>query len=465
MIPLSALEISEIVKGQLHGESNVVVSMPAVFDSREAKQGSLFLALVGDNQDGHDFVDAAIKNGAVLTFSTRAVSGNHVIVSDVIEAVSMLAHFVRSQLHAMKVIGITGSQGKTSTKDLLRSICSTSGKTVAPMASYNNELGVPLTLLQCDEKTQYCIIEMGARHKGDIAKLCSVVTPDIGVVLRVGNAHIGEFGSQEAIAQTKSELIQSLSADGVAILGSYDKFTVAMKGLHKGKTLIFGENQSDDIRAADIELRDGRAHFDLVTPEGRSPVALRLLGVHQIANALAAATVAHALGMSSEEISGSLSLAQSQASWRMELHELPDLLLINDSYNASPDSMEAALRTLAHLSQERGGESWAFIGKMAELGESSPEEHASIGTLASELGIDHLVAIASPEYGGALSDSGSTSLHLCGDQGQALGLLAYMNRGDVVLIKASRSEKFEELARKVEIFWMSKIENETAEKS
>jgi len=233
MIALSASEIADIVKGKLHGEPTAIVSMPAVFDSREAKKGSLFLALVGKNQDGHDYVDAAISNGAALTFSTRAVSGNHVVVGDVIEAVSLLAQFVRSQLQNMKVIGITGSQGKTSTKDLLRAICSTSGKTVAPMASYNNELGVPLTLLQCDEKTQYCIIEMGARHQGDIAKLCTVVKPDIGVVLRVGNAHIGEFGSQEAIAQTKSELIQSLSSHGIAILGSYDAFTIAMKNLHK----------------------------------------------------------------------------------------------------------------------------------------------------------------------------------------------------------------------------------------
>jgi UDP-N-acetylmuramoyl-tripeptide--D-alanyl-D-alanine ligase len=193
-------------------------------------------------------------------------------------------------------------------------------------------------------------------------------------------------------------------------------------------------------------------------------VALRLLGIHQIANALAAATIAHSVGMNSEEISGALSLAQSHAPWRMELHELPDLLLINDSYNASPDSLEAALRTLAHLSQERGGESWAFVGKMAELGESSPDQHASIGTLASQIGIDHLVAIASPEYGGALTDSGSTSLHLCRDKSQALELLAFINRGDVVLVKASRSERFEELAGAIEDFWVNKTSIETVDK-
>lgn len=461
MIPLSAREISVIVKGALHGEPNVIVSMPAVFDSREAKNGSLFLALVGDNQDGHDFVEAAIGNGAVLTFSTRNVKGNHVVVSDVIEAVSLLAQFVRSKLSDMTVIGITGSQGKTSTKDLLRSICSASGKTVAPMASYNNELGVPLTLLQCNEQTQYCIIEMGARHKGDIAKLCSVVKPDIGVVLRVGNAHIGEFGSQDAIAQTKSELIQSLSSDGVAILGSYDKFTIAMKALHKGKTLTFGENQSDDVRGADIETREGRAHFDLVTPQGRDAVGLRLIGTHHVSNALAAAAVATSLGIPIEVIAGALSTAEISSKWRMELHELDGLMLINDSYNANPESMAAALRTLLLFAQERGGESWAFVGKMHELGESSATHHLDIGTLAQEIGIDHCVAIATPEYAPVSGGNASMTFHNLATIENAIEFSSYINQGDVVLVKASRAEHFELLADGIEKAWKERVgENE-----
>ena len=461
MIPLSAQEISVIVKGALHGEPNVIVSMPAVFDSREAKNGSLFLALVGDNQDGHDFVEAAIGNGAVLTFSTRNVKGNHVVVSDVIEAVSLLAQFVRSKLSDMTVIGITGSQGKTSTKDLLRSICSASGKTVAPMASYNNELGVPLTLLQCNEQTQYCIIEMGARHKGDIAKLCSVVKPDIGVVLRVGNAHIGEFGSQDAIAQTKSELIQSLSSDGVAILGSYDKFTIAMKALHKGKTLTFGENQSDDVRGADIETREGRAHFDLVTPQGRDAVGLRLIGTHHVSNALAAAAVATSLGIPIEVIAGALSTAEISSKWRMELHELDGLMLINDSYNANPESMAAALRTLLLFAQERGGESWAFVGKMHELGESSATHHLDIGTLAQEIGIDHCVAIATPEYAPVSGGNASMTFHNLATIENAIEFSSYINQGDVVLVKASRAEHFELLADGIEKAWKERVgENE-----
>jgi UDP-N-acetylmuramoyl-tripeptide--D-alanyl-D-alanine ligase len=464
MIRLAASEIAKIVGGVLHG-SDTPVMAPAQIASASCTEGSIFIALKGERVDGHDFIEDAFEHGAVLALVDHQVAQRCIVVGDVTLALATLARHVREKLPELTVIGITGSQGKTTTKELLFSVLSGKNATVAPSGNHNNELGVPLTLLLCDEETKFCIVEMGARHIGDISHLCSIAQPDIGVVLRVAAAHLGEFGSIENIAQAKSEMISGLNGKGIAIVGDYDPFTPQMKSIHPSKTFLFGEKPHDDIRAADIELRDGRAHFDLVTPDGRSPVALRLLGVHQIANALAAATVAHALGMNSEEISGALSLAQSHASWRMELHELPDLLLIKDSYNASPDSMEAALRTLAHLSQERGGESWAFVGKMAELGESSPAEHASIGTLASEIGIDHLVAIAAPEYGGALSGSGVTSLHICRDRSQALELLAYMNRGDVVLIKASRSEKFEELAREIENFWLKKIENETAEKS
>ena len=464
MITLKASEIAKIVGGVLYGDDALVFA-PAHIASASCVEGSIFIALKGEHVDGHDFIGDAFAHGAVLALVDHQVEQRCIVVGDVTLALAALARYVREQLPELKVIGITGSQGKTTTKELLFSVLSGKNATVAPRGNHNNELGVPLTLLLCNEETKFCIVEMGARHIGDISYLCSIAKPDIGVVLRVAAAHLGEFGSIENIAQAKSEMIAGLQGKGIAILGDYDVFTPQMKSIHPSKTFLFGEKLHDDIRAADIELRDGRAHFDLVTPDGRSPVALRLLGAHQIANALAAATIAHALGMDSEEISGALSIAQSHAKWRMELHELPDLVLINDSYNASPDSMEAALRTLAHLSQERGGESWAFIGKMAELGESSPAEHASIGTLTSEIGIDHLVAIASPEYGGALSDSGSTSLHICRDQSQALELLAYVNRGDVVLIKASRSEKFEELANAIEIFWMNKIENETADKS
>ena len=295
---------------------------------------------------------------------------------------------------------------------------------------------------------------------GDIAALCEIAKPNIGVVLRVAAAHLGEFGSLEKIAQTKSEMIEGLKGKGVAVLGTYDPYTPKMSSKHSGLVITFGETSENPIRATEIELREGCAHFDLVTPGGRSPVALRLVGLHQVANALAAATVAHILGFSTDEIANSLSLADSQAKWRMEIHQLPELTLINDAYNASPDSMEAALRTLAYFSQERGGESWAFLGKMAELGESSPQEHEKIGTLASELGIDHLIAIASPEFAGTVGGETGMSIHLCADKSEALKLIEFINPGDVVLCKGSRSAGLEEVADEIIVQWKLRMENQ-----
>lgn len=299
---------------------------------------------------------------------------------------------------------------------------------------------------------------MGARHKGDIAHLCSIAQPNIGVVLKVGTAHVGEFGSVAAIAETKSELISSLTSEGVGILGTYDEFTPRMSSLHQGKNITFGEGVDCDIRATDIEIREGRAHFDLVTPEGRSAVGLRIAGLHQIANALAVASVATVLGFSLDQIASGLSTAESHAKWRMEINELPSLVLINDAYNASPEAMAAALQTLVHFAQERGGESWAFLGKMHELGESSDADHAAIGTLASELGIDHLVCVGAPQYGAQIAVGGATTVHDCVDKAEALTVSAHINPGDVVLVKASRSEKLEELADSITSQWMNKVD-------
>lgn len=463
MIALQASTIAEIVGGTLHGDDCLVTAAPEI-SSLKSNPGSIFLAIKGENVDGFDYISDAFARGAVLAITNRPSIERCVVVSDVVRAVSLLANQVRKLLPELTVIGITGSQGKTTTKELLSYLLSSHGETVAPTGNYNNELGVPLTLLRCTESTKFAVIEMGARHMGDIAALCEIAQPNIGVVLRVAAAHLGEFGSLEKIAQTKSEMIEGLKGKGVAVLGSYDSFTPKMREKHAGLVITFGETSENQIRAAEIELREGCAHFDLVTPGGRSSVALRLVGLHQVANALAAAAVAHILGFSTDEIANSLSLADSQAKWRMEIHQLPELTIINDAYNASPDSMEAALRTLAYFSQERGGESWAFLGKMAELGESSRQEHEKIGTLASELGIDHLIAIASPEFAGAVArEAGGESrmsLHLCADKSEAAKLITHINPGDVVLCKGSRSAGLEEVADEVMHQWKSRMENQ-----
>ncbi len=451
MITLTAGEIGLLLGGEIYCDKDLLVSKAPVFDSRKAVPGCIFLALQGQTVDGHDFAADAYRAGAMLSITTRRIDGPCIVVKDVIEALSILAAFVRRRLTNLKVIGITGSQGKTSTKDLLSHMLSNVGPTIAPAGSFNNDLGLPITLLECDEHTKYCILEMGARHKGDIARLCEIAQPNIGVVLTVGTAHLGEFGSVEAIAETKSELIQMLHPDGIAVLGTYDKYTPAMASLHSGRTINFGNGC--EVRATEIEIREGRPHFDLVTPAGRDAVGMRIVGEHHIANALAVAAVGTALNLPIELIASSLSTADNSSKWRMEVHDLFGLLLINDAYNANPESMTAALRSLVLFAQERGGESWAFLGKMHELGESSAQRHAAIGTLAQEIGIDHLVAIGAPEYG---ASQGQMVTHhyasICG----CLSMTDHFSAGDVVLVKASRSEGFEVLAQKLESMWLDK---------
>jgi UDP-N-acetylmuramoyl-tripeptide--D-alanyl-D-alanine ligase len=452
MIPLSTNEIASIMGGTLYGSADLTSTSEFQFDSRLVKQGDVFLALQGEKVDGHDFVDDARSRGAVLTISTKQVSGAYIMVDDVLKSIGKLASFVRNSLTELKVIGITGSQGKTTTKDMVYSILANEGETVAAHGSFNNDLGVPLTLLRCTEKTKFCVVEMGARHGGDIAALTRIAQPDIGVVLKVGNAHIGEFGSQEKIAATKGELISGLQPGAIAILGTYDSFTPHMVTAPGVKRLTFGENHDCSVRAADIEFRGGYAHFDLVTPEGREPLELRVIGLHQVSNALAAAAIAFSLGISTTRIASSLSTHESANKWRMEIHEGSEMLLINDSYNANPESMEAALRTLVLLTQERGGRSWAFLGTMHELGSNSAQMHREIGALSAHLGIDHLVAIANNEYLAELPDTNMTT-HYFEAVKDVLPLLNELEAGDVILVKASRAEHLEILADSIVHLW------------
>ncbi len=453
MITLTAGEIALLVGGELLCDRDLLISKAPVFDSRLATPGCFFLALKGENADGHEFAADAYRNGAMFSLTSQRIDGPCIVVKDVLEALSILAAFVRKRLDKLVVIGITGSQGKTSTKDLLTHMLGAVGPTVAPAGSFNNDLGLPITLLQCDDRTRFCILEMGARHMGDIARLCEIAKPNIGVVLTVGTAHIGEFGSREIIAKTKGELIESLGKDGIAILGTYDEFTPKMASLHQGQVILFGESADNEVRAADIEMREGRPHFDLVTPAGRDAVGMRAVGAHQVSNALAVAAVGTALSLPLELIASSLSTAEISSKWRMELHESADLLIINDAYNANPESMSAAMRALVLFAQERGGSAWAFVGKMNELGQTQAPQSAAIGALAVELGIDHLVEINAPEYGEPV---GAMVIHQRPTIESAIDLVEYFAPGDVVLVKASRSQGFEVLAESLERAWKEK---------
>lgn len=461
MIPMSAGEIADIVHGRLHqlDPAEIITQNPSI-DSRTVTVDDFFLAFVGENADGHDFAAAAISAGAKFALVSKSISGPSILVADTGIALRQLATAVRTKMAQLTVIGITGSQGKTTTKDLLHHLLLNVALTIAPAGNLNNEIGVPLTLLRCTEATKFCIVEMGARHVGDIAELVKIAQPDIGVVLNIGRAHIGEFGSRVQIAQAKGELIAGLNPGAIAILGNYDEFTPYLADAMPNRKIVFGEKGNCEVRAADVELREGRAHFDLVTPEGRKAVSLQLLGLHQISNALAVAAIATAIGIPLESIAALLSTAEPNSKWRMQLHEEAGLLLINDAYNANPDSMAAALRTLALLAQERGGLSWAFLGKMNELGESTAEEHRAIGRLVSDIGIDHLVVVGTTLFtaGRKLSEDGGDdpTVHECESIDDALPLSDHFSSGDVVLVKASRSEHLDELAEKLLDRWREK---------
>jgi len=447
MIKLSAQDFASVVSGSLHDISpSQILDQDPVINSKDASAKNFFVAFKGEKFDGHDFVSEALNSGAKFSLVSKSVSGPHVLVSNVGQALIDLARFVRTQLPNMKVIGITGSQGKTTTKEFLYSVLQNEGTTVATTGNFNTDIGVPLTLLRSTEATKFCILEMGARHVGDIAKLTELANPNVGVVLVVGTAHLGEFGSVEAIAKTKSELIKALSPKMTAVLGTYDQFTPKMADSLDLNTVLFGDGQI--VRAADIELHGGFAHFDLVTPAGRNSVALQVIGEHQIPNALAAAAAAFSLGVKNESIAIGLTTALLSSKWRMQIETINGIQIIHDYYNANPESMKAALKTLVMLSQESGGASWAILGKMHELGSKESSGHLEVAEFASQLGVDHLVSVAPAVYQESNNQSSDENMliHNCSSAAAVLELVNNISTGDVILLKASRSEKFEDLA-------------------
>ena len=447
MIKLSAQDFASVVSGSLHDISpSQILDQDPIINSKDASAKNFFVAFKGEKFDGHDFVSEALNSGAKFSLVSKSVSGPHVLVSDVGQALIDLARFVRTQLPNMKVIGITGSQGKTTTKEFLYSVLQNEGTTVATAGNFNTDIGVPLTLLRSTEATKFCILEMGARHVGDIAKLTELANPNVGVVLVVGTAHLGEFGSVEAIAKTKSELIKALSPKMTAVLGTYDQFTPKMADSLDLNTVLFGDGQI--VRAADVELHGGFAHFDLVTPAGRNSVALQVIGEHQIPNALAAAAAAFSLGVKNESIAIGLTTALLSSKWRMQIETINGLQIIHDYYNANPESMKAALKTLVMLSQESGGASWAILGKMHELGSKESSGHLEVAEFASQLGVDHLVSVAPAVYQESNNQSSDENMliHNCSSAAAVLELVNNISTGDVILLKASRSEKFEDLA-------------------
>jgi UDP-N-acetylmuramoyl-tripeptide--D-alanyl-D-alanine ligase len=468
MIALSVAEIAALTGGTLRpaaGQQDagaVMVTGPVVIDSRQAAPGALFAAFPGEQVDGHDFAAAAAGAGAAAVLASRPVDdvpGSPVIiVPDVTEALGALARAVLERLPNATVVGITGSSGKTTTKDLTAQVVERLGATIAPVDSFNNELGLPLTVLRANESTKYLVLEMSARGIGHIAQLCRIAPPRIGAVLNVGRAHAGEFGSFDAVAKAKGELVEALPADGIAILNADDPNVLPMAARTQAAAVTFSASaartadREADVRAAAISLDDrGRASFRMIMAGGSADVHLRLHGGHHVANALAAAAIAAELGMDVSSIAVALSSATARSKKRMELHERADgVLVVNDAYNANPDSTKAAIEALRHLTST-GRRGFAVLGYMGELGDFADESHQEVGRLAAQAGVTGLVAVgelAAPVLTGARAQVGWRGEAIAAPDAKA-AIETLRNRlrpGDVVLVKASKSAGLWEVA-------------------
>ena len=426
---LRASEIAGATGGTVSGPDATVDG--ACIDSRLVRGGELFVALRGA-QDGHDFVGAAIDAGATACLVMAAAGrGTSIVVADTAVALTRLATAARHRLSG-RVVGITGSVGKTSTKDLLAAALARRWRVSASPKSFNNELGVPLTVLGAPDDVEALVVEMGARGRGHVASLCAVARPGVGVVTTVGLSHSAFFDSVADIATAKAELVEALPASGTAVLNADVALVAAMASRTEARVLTFGLT-AGDVRAEQVTVGDDlRARFRLRSPWGEAAVALEVRGGHQVGNALAAAAAALACDTPLADVAAGLGDARTSP-WRMQVDRAPSgAVVVNDAYNANPLSTEAALRAVAAIPARRRA---AVLGVMAELGHAGPAEHARIGALAAELGI-RVIAVAAPDYGGEQAASADDALRRLGPVGP----------GDVVLVKGSRAAGLEAVA-------------------
>lgn len=460
MIELTAAEVADATSGTLLAEAGVAVTGPVVVDSRLVEAGSLFVAVPGQNVDGHDFAAAAVAAGAALVLATRPVDGVPcVVVGDVQVALGELARVVLERVRAaaeVRVVAVTGSVGKTTTKDLLGQLLGPDvgpEAIVVPAGSFNNEIGLPLTVLRVTTATRVLVLEMGADAPGDITALTRLAPPDVGIVLAVGTAHLGRFGDVETIARTKGEMVEGVRPGGTAVLNVDDSRVAAMAARAAPTTAVvtFGTIPASSVRARDVVVDGGRARFTLTTADGSAPVALRLVGAHHVTNALAAAAAALELGVPLDAVASRLSEAGPLSPHRMAVVERSDgVTIVDDSYNANPDSMRAALRTLAVMAG-RTRRSVAVVGEMLELGDAARVEHDAIGRLAVRLNVKRLVVVGEGAYHvheGAQQEGswGEESVFVPDLEAAREVLSAELTEGDVVLVKASQGSGLWRLA-------------------
>lgn len=461
MIELSAAEIAEITTGRLVGidDPQAVIASAADTDSRAMEPGALFIAKPGETTDGHLFIDAALAAGAVLVLAERETTDPHgrthpaVIVDDVVAAMGRLAAEIVRRIRAHSpttVIGITGSAGKTTTKDLLKGILEEEGPTVAPQGSYNGEVGVPLTVFTASLDTRHLVVEMGADGPGNIRYLAQMVRPDIGVVLIVGSAHAGKFGGADRIAEVKQELVEEVGPEGTVVLNDDDAQVRRMADASSAPVTWFSSDSMDAlpgaVTARNVRLdEEGHPHLTLAFGEEVHELASGLTGVHHVTNILAAAAAARAAGVAPASIAARLEGRGPGSRWRMERTERPDgVTVINDAYNANPESMREALRTLAMITRPTGRRSVAVLGAMLELGEESIIRHTQLGETVVRLNIDRTLVVgeeAYPLYRGAVAEgSWGSEVHWVATVEEAEAHLDQeLSAGDVVLFKSSNS--------------------------
>jgi UDP-N-acetylmuramoyl-tripeptide--D-alanyl-D-alanine ligase len=450
MIDVSAKQLAEILGAETLGDPEVSVTGSAETDSRLVSEGSIFFAKPGEQADGHDFVEDAKARGAVVAVVEHRVDVDitQLVVSNTVDALGVLASWLIGELKAngkLKVVGITGSNGKTTTKNMLRAILSQVGNTIAPIESFNNKVGAPISILRADLNTEFLVVEMGAEGLGTIAYLAKMAQPDVGVILKVGMAHAGEFGGIDVTAKIKGELAEALGADAQLVLNADDGMVAAMKDRTKAAVKWFGTSSESEYWASDISLSKIGTSFVLHWPDGEhSAIQLSILGEHHVMNALAAASVSHLLGASKQQVVSALEAMELAERWRMQRVVRSDgVTVINDSYNASPDSMKAALQTLAQLGR-MGTRTVAVLGEMAELGQYSRHEHDSIGRLVVRLNIDQLVVVGEGakliHMGASQEGSWDGESKFFPSIAEALAYLrGILADGDTVLVKSSKS--------------------------
>ncbi|GAB3623387.1 UDP-N-acetylmuramoyl-tripeptide--D-alanyl-D-alanine ligase [Mariniluteicoccus endophyticus] len=491
MEPLTLAELASAVGARppqgdlLHDAGDRLVGPGVCIDSRKATAGSLFVAFDGEHVEGHDYIAAAADAGAAAALCERVpeglapeVAAGCLVVDSAQAALGRLARHVVDRAadpargeEALTVFGVTGSAGKTSTKDLLAQLLEPAGETVAPVGSFNNEIGLPLTATGVGLSTRFLISEMGARGIGHISYLCGLTPPRIGIVLNVGQAHVGEFGSQERIAEAKGELVEALPADGWAVLNATDPLVREMRHRTRARVAMFaaggGQQAVEDaelaVWASDVTADELDRHsftMNVRLPGVDTPrtagVRLALVGRHQVANAVAAATAAIAAGVDPEAVARALTDARARSRWRMELSERADgVVVINDAYNANPDSMIAAIEALAAVARARRrtrpqARTWAVLGQMFELGETAAAEHEATGRAAGSLQVDHVVALGenAPEVVAGARAAGCPDARVATDRDAVMGMLD-LGPDDLVLVKASRAVGLEKVAEAV----------------